>query len=192
MNYSQANKNQEDTMLGAGKRSVNPSTGKPQNFREKPCKFCGKLYIPQAPSHLYCSQTCQDTGWTSNYLKRTYGITYDDWMSLFKSQGGVCKICGSVGFYLNKNAKLKLVVDHDHTTGKVRGMLCHNCNRALGLLQDSKKNLKNALKYLEGATTISKESTQKSVEAVGDYTLCEDCPFKYDLTQCKTCRVYNQ
>ena len=50
--------------------------------------------------------------------------------------------------------KSKLVVDHCHATGKVRGLLCHNCNRALGLLKDKISVLKNAIQYLEGATTI--------------------------------------
>ena len=54
-----------------------------------------------------------------------------------------------------------LVVDHDHKTGAVRGLLCHNCNRALGLLQDSKENLMNCLSYLERVTTIPKGSTVK-------------------------------
>jgi len=55
----------------------------------------------------------------------------------------------------------KLVVDHDHKTGDIRGMLCHNCNRALGLFKDSVVNLKSAIEYLEGATTIPKGSTLK-------------------------------
>jgi hypothetical protein len=62
--------------------------------------------------------------------------------------------------------KLKLVVDHCHSSGEVRGLLCHNCNRALGLLKDSVDSLMRAARYLEGATTISKGSTPKRVEAV--------------------------
>lgn len=50
-----------------------------------------------------------------------------------------------------------LVVDHDHKTGNVRGLLCHNCNRALGLMQDDVSILSHSIKYLEGATTIRKE-----------------------------------
>lgn len=56
------------------------------------------------------------------------------------------------------------VVDHDHNPGNVRGLLCHNCNRALGLLNDSKETIENCLSYLESVTT---NCTRKRVEAVG-------------------------
>jgi hypothetical protein len=58
---------------------------------------------------------------------------------------------------MNGNAMTNFVVDHCHATGKVRGLLCHNCNRALGLMQDNIENIKRAADYLEGATTIRKE-----------------------------------
>lgn len=61
--------------------------------------------------------------------------------------------------------KMKLVVDHCHSSGVVRGLLCHNCNRALGLLKDSTRNLESAIRYLEGAETIRKEYTSSEVEA---------------------------
>lgn len=65
------------------------------------------------------------------YYKRMYGITIDMYEQMFLQQLGVCAICGvpSMG--------KALAVDHDHTTGEVRGLLCHNCNQALGLIEDS-------------------------------------------------------
>lgn len=66
--------------------------------------------------------------------------------------------------------KAKLALDHDHKTGAVRGLLCHNCNRALGLFQDSISNLENAIDYLKRATTIPEGSTPKQVEKVGTLT----------------------
>lgn len=79
-----------------------------------------------------------------------------------KSQNYLCYICGSEGFIIGKNNHSeKLVVDHCHDTGQVRKLLCQNCNRALGLMQDSPKLLRRGAEYIEehrkGATTIPKE-----------------------------------
>ena len=92
---------------------------------------------------------------------RNYNISYSTYLDMLQDQEHKCKICGGEGFVMAKHHKLKLVVDHCHTTGKVRGLLCHNCNRALGLLKDSRLALENALEYLEGATTIPQGSTLK-------------------------------
>lgn len=61
--------------------------------------------------------------------------------------------------------KLKLVVDHCHKTGRIRGLLCHNCNRALGLLQDDVGVLRKAIGYLKGVETTSKGRRPKRAKA---------------------------
>jgi len=76
-----------------------------------------------------------------------------------------CRICGSEGFVISRNGKAKLAVDHNHLTGEVRGLLCHNCNRALGLFGDNPDIIRKAVEYLEGATTIPQGSTDKCLEA---------------------------
>lgn len=134
-------------------------------FKVKKCRACEKDFTPESPCNLYCSPRCAIEGKTTAYLKRNYGITFKDYLSLLDKQKGLCAICNGVGFKMADYHNLQLVVDHCHDTGKVRGLLCHNCNRALGLLQDSTTALESAIKYLEGATTISKESTPKRVEA---------------------------
>lgn len=157
---------------------MRPSCNKPQSemtakpsmypqgkFKDKPCKRCGTLFSPQAPSHLYCSQQCADDGWSHNYLKNEYGLSKNEYDALKVTQDNKCAICGGEGFLMRKHHWSKLVVDHDHKTGVVRGLLCHNCNRALGLFKDNPKTLKNAALYLERATTISQESTDKCSEA---------------------------
>ena len=68
---------------------------------------------------------------------------YERYLVLLKKQKGKCKICKCV---LNPP-----YVDHNHNTGKVRGLLCRGCNVALGTFQDSIKILKNAVKYLENS-----------------------------------------
>jgi len=77
-------------------------------------------------------------------LKKMYGITLEDYNKMSSSQKHVCKICGDDEPY-----NTSLAVDHCHATGKVRGLLCSNCNRALGFMKDSVEILQNAIKYLK-------------------------------------------
>lgn len=80
-----------------------------------------------------------------NYaLKINFGITLEDYNKIFEDQNGKCKICGKHQSELT----LSLNVDHCHITGKIRGLLCGNCNKALGLFKDNTKSLKNAINYL--------------------------------------------
>ena len=80
----------------------------------------------------------------NSYLKSEYGITLDDYNKMFADQAGCCAICNTHASHLTK----PLCVDHCHTTGKVRGLLCGECNLAIGKLKDNVQNLKNAIKYL--------------------------------------------
>lgn len=135
------------------------------SYKQKSCKWCNNLFQPLASSHLFCSDNCKDISFTNSYFKKKYGITFAEVKELLEKQNYQCAVCHTNGFKMHPNSWSSLNVDHDHETGKVRGMLCHNCNRALGLLQDNIKHLQSAIKYLEGATTISKESTYKCTEA---------------------------
>jgi hypothetical protein len=158
MLYRNGNKRWEDQTATAQKY--------PQGyFNPKPCRRCNSVFTPKAPSNLYCSQECADYGVASAYLMRCYGIDYDNYVSMLGEQGNVCKLCGSEGFVMKGCHRLKLVVDHCHQTGRVRGLLCHNCNRALGLFQDDPKILKAAIGYLQAVKTISKGSSPKQAPA---------------------------
>ena len=117
-------------------------------FNPKPCRWCGLEFKPKAPSHLYCSQECSDHANADKYYTRTYGISLNEFMDMHTEQDARCAICDDIGFKIEQNAKALLAVDHCHTTGRVRGLLCHNCNRALGLFQDSVANLEAAIAYL--------------------------------------------
>lgn len=79
---------------------------------------------------------------SDNKLKKKYGLTKQQNELLYEEQEGKCCICKR--FFLRKN----LVVDHNHTTGKVRGLLCSPCNRGIGLLGDNIENLFRAQQYL--------------------------------------------
>lgn len=73
-------------------------------------------------------------------LKRQYGLTLDDIEKMKNSQNNKCKICLE---------EKELVVDHCHKTNQVRGLLCRNCNYALGHFKDSINIISNALEYLK-------------------------------------------
>lgn len=141
--------------------TAHPSKYPQGGFKKKPCRTCKNVFQPLAPCHHYCSEECKSFADTDRYYKRKYGIGYAEVKRLEESQENVCAICKGSGFKMHQGINQILCLDHCHTTGQVRGLLCHNCNRALGLLQDNTDFLKSAIEYLEGATTISKESTLK-------------------------------
>jgi len=82
----------------------------------------------------------------NNSLKRLYNITIEDYNLMFEKQKGCCKICN-----IHQSKTLKnLFVDHNHETGEVRALLCHNCNTAIGLIKEDTNVLASAIKYLNG------------------------------------------
>lgn len=86
-------------------------------------------------------------------LRKCYGITPEDYDRLYDGQGGRCAICSKEGLrYGTGTAETRyqvLCVDHDHTTGGVRGLLCSSCNRAIGLLGEDHAVLDAAIRYLK-------------------------------------------
>lgn len=83
-------------------------------------------------------------------LKREFGITADDYDSMLESQEYVCKICRKPETRTAPSSGVaRLCVDHCHTTGKVRGLLCHGCNTGIGSLRDDIDILMEAIAYLE-------------------------------------------
>ena len=101
------------------------------------CAYCGK----KLPDHRrrFCSDAC-------NYKARrneTYGLTPDELQALL-AQHSVCAICHS-----DQWGKKGPVVDHDHETGRVRGILCGNCNMGLGRFKDDPLRLARAIAYLK-------------------------------------------
>lgn len=83
-------------------------------------------------------------------LRKTYGITIDDYNKMLEDQKGVCAICGQPESRIDKRVDRvsNLAVDHCHNTGKVRGLLCHACNAMLGQSGDSVERLELGANYL--------------------------------------------
>lgn len=78
-----------------------------------------------------------------------YGLTVDEYESMYSAQGGVCAICHKPETVKGNNGEIKmLAIDHNHETGKVRGLCCNNCNRAIGLLGDDVEVMLNAIEYI--------------------------------------------
>lgn len=80
-------------------------------------------------------------------LKKKYGISYDEYKKIIDKNKGCCPICVVVLTFGSAN-KDAAVVDHNHDTGAVRGVICNKCNRGIGLMS-SKENLIRAIKYLD-------------------------------------------
>lgn len=85
----------------------------------------------------------------SSSLKRKYGITKEDKERMLKNQGYKCAICGKEILLFGSSHKLTAHVDHDHKTGKVRGLLCQGCNIGLGKFMDNTDYLLSAISYLK-------------------------------------------
>lgn len=83
-------------------------------------------------------------------LKRCYGITLDDYDIMLVNQDGVCAICKGSETARYKDGRIKnLAVDHCHKTGRIRQLLCSNCNQVLASAKDNPEILYAAIDYLE-------------------------------------------
>lgn len=82
-------------------------------------------------------------------LRRKYGITAKDYAKLWKAQDGLCAICRRPEVATLVDGQIQsLAVDHNHATGEVRGLLCRACNIGLGMFQDDRGRMLDAVKYL--------------------------------------------
>lgn len=75
-------------------------------------------------------------------LRFRFGLTLEQYQEMFDAQNGLCAICGQ------PSSKKMLGVDHDHETGAIRQLLCHNCNVVIGLARENVTVLANAIQYL--------------------------------------------
>lgn len=80
------------------------------------------------------------------HLQKEFSMSIEDYNSLLEKQDGVCNICKRHRIASNKS---NMAVDHCHTTGKIRGILCNWCNRGIGIFEDNEEFLKRAIDYLK-------------------------------------------
>lgn len=88
-------------------------------------------------------------------LKRKYGLTFEDFDKLLQAQGGHCAMCPTVIEVWKDGIQKSLAVDHDHKTGRVRGILCSVCNLLVGRIEAEPSRLDNTIKYLGLAPVLA-------------------------------------
>lgn len=120
------------------------------------CRMCGQDKDSSAfdPGRRQCKE-CRNLRKRPNRQGRkgrayrfqyNYGITIEQYDQMIIDQNGVCKMCKRPGSGRWNN---KLVVDHCHVTGKIRGLLCDKCNKGLGQFEDKIEVLEAAVQYLK-------------------------------------------
>lgn len=87
-------------------------------------------------------------------LKKVFGINYNQYLKMLEEQNYRCFICNTEETVNNR----VLSVDHDHITGKVRGLLCTNCNTGIGKLKDNINFLQRSIEYLERDYNVPEET----------------------------------
>jgi hypothetical protein len=144
-------------------------------MQEKRCPDCGEVKLRSSfgetkngaikPYCTPCRLQRNRKWWKANRpaarrlrLKQSYGITIEDYDRMLAEQGGGCAICGGQETRRNQYGPHSLNVDHDHATGRVRGILCTNCNQGMGLLGDSIERIEKTLEYLrDGIVSVEVE-----------------------------------
>lgn len=124
------------------------------NRERPPCPICGTAIGPKRrQGAICCSEACKRLAAGAKYRARNpdvglarYQMQPGDYEVLLQAQGGLCAICGA------KEAGGKggrFNVDHDHSTGQIRGLLCYSCNLGIGLLRDDADLMRAAIRYME-------------------------------------------
>lgn len=87
-----------------------------------------------------------------NKALRLYGLAHEDYLRMHAEQRGLCAICAKPPSFEPgqiRRAKRGLCVDHCHATGNVRGLVCSNCNTAIGLMRDDSTTMRSAAEYID-------------------------------------------
>ena len=114
--------------------------------KQSRCKTCHKAKTKKyAREHPEIVAKCRTSEHNRKYNLKKYGITPKEWQQMFEQQEGKCACCG----VHQSDIKRPLVVDHCHSTGKVRKLLCNHCNSALGYAKEDVEVFKKLIKYVE-------------------------------------------
>lgn len=91
-------------------------------------------------------------------VRRRYGLSHEQWRELVERANGHCMVCGTIETRTGRNGTtLRLAIDHDHETGVVRGLICYDCNIALGAAREDPERLRSLAEYLERTDAVTPE-----------------------------------
>jgi hypothetical protein len=149
----------ETRLIGGPSMSILPR----KYASDKPCCKCNEH--PRAIGISYCNECYNElkrTRWRKSasnssekrrdyHLRSKFGITQAEYDLMFFRQGGCCAICGEQRIDVDHRTgkAWPLFVDHNHTTGEVRELLCHRCNLLVGYVEADREHVKQVLKYLK-------------------------------------------
>ena len=118
------------------------------NFYKRENRLCGYTSRCKSCLRQYKNVSLTSNRSRRNHFKKTYNITIAQYDEMLLKQNDCCAICKRHKSEVTVKRKNHLCVDHNHSTGKIRGLLCDKCNRGIGLLCDDIDILKNAIEYL--------------------------------------------
>lgn len=113
---------------------------------KRPCRYCEAEFSSVDGRQYYCSDECTRTAKSLREAYRRYGITMQEYRAVWLRQKGVCAICRKPE---RTERNRLLTIDHDHVSGQIRGLLCSQCNRAIGLLDDDPHVILAAAAYVK-------------------------------------------
>ena len=123
--------------------------------KEKKKEYATREYLKNRERYLKNSKKTYEENkekYRDLAYQKKFGITLEDYDTLFELQKGVCKLCNCPETKVNRKSTgliKRLAVDHCHTTGKVRGLLCQDCNVGIGSFKDNVEVLQKAIDYLK-------------------------------------------
>ena len=116
------------------------------------CKGCGVAFTPKKTARAikYCTAGCHRE---SSGMESHYGINKAEYDFIWALQGSQCAICSTT--------EGRMVIDHCHDTGKIRGILCQHCNTGLGAFKDNESSIGRAILYLRHAEYSPEDGTPR-------------------------------
>lgn len=136
-----------------------------RNIYPKTSEYFNKHNVSDDGLQYYC-RICN----MYSYIKYQYGLTRERYIEMYELQKGCCMICGihkELYTFKNRGRQSVLYVDHCHETGRVRGLLCLECNKGLGAFKDSLDLLQRAILYLHDQLEYNKEDIERLNKELG-------------------------